>query len=229
MMDYENIRLRFGNRILLKDVSLQLAKNNVMLLSGDNGTGKSTLLRIMAGLIKPDSGHLISSKKVIDLRHCQTTLLADVMYLHQTPYLFSGTVMQNLRFANTNHQSNGFGVFDYALKWVGLSHLANVNAQTLSGGERQRIALARALIRRPRILLLDEPTAHVDAQTSQHIKALLEELKSQTMSMVIASHEAHRFQSIVDTKYHLQNAQINLVKPKTSTQARKHSLRIVGI
>ena len=130
------------------------------------------------------------------------------MYLHQTPYLFDGSVRQNLQYAHKKGRGDRFQLINQALEWVGLSHLANENAKTLSGGERQRVALARALLRRPRILLLDEPTAHLDAISNAQISNLLGELKSHTVSMLIASHEPTYLSDLVNQEVRLENGKL---------------------
>ena len=208
MMDYQHIYQRFGRREILSDLSIQLKAGQLVLLSGENGAGKSTLLRIMAGLLKPDAGELTDSCGHKSITRSRKHLLEQVMYLHQTPYLFEGSVKRNLQFAQPRGAEGKQAQLEQALEWVGLSHLSEENAKTLSGGERQRIALARALLRRPRILLLDEPTAHLDAQSNAQIIRLLSELKSRTTSMLIASHEPENIGQLFDIEYRLEEGRL---------------------
>ena len=208
MVEYKHIHQRFGRRDILSDVSIQLEPGQLILLSGENGAGKSTLLRVMAGLLKPDAGELIDEAGRRLISRSRKSLLEQVMYLHQTPYLFEGSVRKNLQFALPKDAENKCVQVDQALEWVGLSHLASENAKTLSGGERQRIALARALLRRPRYLLLDEPTAHLDAESNARIAQLLGELKLRTVSMLIASHEPGHLDQLVDVEYRLDHGRL---------------------
>ncbi len=203
MMEYKHIHQRFGRREILSDVSIQLKPGELLLLSGENGAGKSTLLRVMAGLLKPDAGELIDETGRRLISRSRKLLLEQVMYLHQTPYLFEGSVRKNLQYAQQKEAEEKRLQVDQALEWVGLSHLASENAKTLSGGERQRVALARALLRRPRYMLLDEPTAHLDAESNAQIAQLLGELKLRTVSMLIASHEPGHLDRLVDVEYRL--------------------------
>ncbi|MCP4010114.1 MAG: ABC transporter ATP-binding protein [Proteobacteria bacterium] len=207
-MEYKHIHQRFGRREILSDVSIQLKPGELLLLSGENGAGKSTLLRVMAGLLKPDAGELIDETGRRLISRSRKLLLEQVMYLHQTPYLFEGSVRKNLQYAQQKEAEEKRLQVDQALEWVGLSHLASENAKTLSGGERQRVALARALLRRPRYLLLDEPTAHLDAESNAQIAQLLGELKLRTVSMLIASHEPGHLDRLVDVEYRLDRGHL---------------------
>lgn len=212
MIDYKNINIRFGDRQILSDASITLLPNKVALLTGENGCGKSTLLRVMAGLLKPDSGEIVCAGTNSQVTQSQASLIDQVMYLHQIPYMFDCSVRRNLEYAHKKGRGDRLQLVDQALEWIGLSHLAKENATTLSGGERQRIALARALLRRPRILLLDEPTAHLDTVSQSYIASLLSELKSHTVSMLIATHEPAHFEPLVNHEYRLENGKINLLK-----------------
>ena len=223
MIDYKNINIRFGNRQILSDTSIKLQPNKVALLTGENGCGKSTLLRIMAGLLKPDSGEIVCAGTRSQFAQSRASLIDQVMYLHQVPYMFDCSVRRNLEYAHKKGRGDRLQLVDQALEWVGLSHLAKENATTLSGGERQRLALARALLRRPRILLLDEPTAHLDAISQPYIASLLGELKSNTVSMLIATHEPAHFNTLVSHEYTLENGKISLLK--NTTQGENKNLR----
>ena len=215
-IEYQHIHQRFGKREILNDITVWLQQGEVVLLTGDNGSGKSTLLRIMAGLLKPDSGNVVCANEPGAISHSRKTLLKEVMYLHQTPYLFDGSVKKNLLYALNKGREDRAKQVDQALEWVGLEHLAEENAKTLSGGERQRIALARALLRRPRFLLLDEPTAHLDAISSARISNLLLELKSRSVSMLIASHEPFYLGDLIDVEYKLENGRLFLKTAATT-------------
>jgi len=231
MIDYQNIKLKLGGRDILSGASISLEPNQVILLSGDNGSGKSTLLRVMAGLLKPDSGNIVCAGDTCQFSRCQASLLEQVMYLHQIPYMFDCSVKKNLMFAHKKGRGDRLKLIDQALEWVGMSHMADADARTLSGGERQRVALARALLRRPRILLLDEPTAHLDAISNAQIGSLLGELKSHTVSMLIASHEPCYLSDLVNVEYKLEDGRINEVtadRVQASAEGRLSVVSSVG-
>lgn len=224
MIEYKHLKLSFGRREILSDVSISLKPNNVILLSGENGCGKSTLLRVMAGLLKPDAGQISCAGINSGFSQCRSSLLEQVMYLHQIPYMFNTSVKENLLIAHKKGRGDHLRLVEQALEWVGLAHLANENARTLSGGERQRIALARALLRRPRILLLDEPTAHLDATSNAQIVNLLGELKSHTVSMLIASHEPCYLDNLINQELVLEKGEI--IEAKHPQQALEPGRRL---
>ena len=228
MIDYQNIKLKLGGRDILSGASISLEPNQVILLSGDNGSGKSTLLRVMAGLLKPDSGNIVCAGDSCQFSRCQASLLEQVMYLHQIPFMFDGSVKKNLMYAHKKGRGDRLKLIDQALEWVGMSHMADADAKTLSGGERQRVALARALLRRPRILLLDEPTAHLDAISNAQIGSLLGELKSHTVSMLIASHEPCYLSDLVNVEFNLQGGTISEVDKSTGLMAPEGHLSIIS-
>ena len=227
MIEYKNLKLGFGGRQIISDASLHIHPNKVILLTGDNGCGKSTLLRVMAGLLKPDAGEIVCAGINSRFNQCQASLLEQVMYLHQTPYLFHGSVKQNLMYAHKKGRGDRLQLVDQALKWVGLAHLKDEDAKTLSGGERQRVALARALLRRPRILLLDEPTAHLDAISNAQIGHLLGELKSHTVSMLIASHEPTYLSDIVNQEFRMEDGRLVEQTSKQKTERIDTQLKVV--
>ena len=214
MLKYQHICQRYGKREILNDVSIQLGRGQLLLLSGENGAGKSTLLRIMAGLLRPDAGEVVDETGRRSISRGRKSLLERVMYLHQIPYLFEGSVKKNLQFVQQQGAPEQRMQLGQALEWVGLSHLEDENAKTLSGGERQRVALARALLRRPQFLLLDEPTAHLDAESIAQIAQLLAELKSRTVSMLIASHETSHLDQLIDIEYRLDQGCLKKSLPK---------------
>lgn len=206
------IQKRFGNRLVLEDAGLELTGGECKLLCGENGAGKTTLLRIAAGLEKPDKGGLNTGLGNVNWRRCRRTLLEKIVYLHQQPYLFDGTVMYNLMYAITGTSRNKKETAHRALQWAGLEGLAHHFAKTLSGGEKQRVALARAWLRNPAVMLLDEPTANMDMQARSRALDLLQQLKEQGLALLIATHDPVQFKDLADTCLTLKNGKIHKEK-----------------
>jgi tungstate transport system ATP-binding protein len=202
---------RFAKRAVLNGIELSLRPGECNLLSGANGVGKTTLLRIVSGLEKPDSGQIaILSKSARSWRRCRSDLQKQILYLHQQPYMFDGTVRYNLGYALAKglDKPTRTQLIDAASDWAGLAHLSDTPAKLLSGGERQRVSLARARLRNPRIMLLDEPTANLDQEARERTLELLKSLKEQGIALLLASHDPLHFSVLIDRHLHLYEGRL---------------------
>ncbi len=198
---------QFAGRPILIDVDLTLHRGKAYLLSGANGAGKTTLLRIIAGLEKPDSSRFDLGQGPMKWRHCRSALQSKTLYLHQHPYMFDGSVRYNLGYALPRGLTRELRNerIDKALEWAELNSYAKTPAKTLSSGECQRISLARAWLKRPDMLLLDEPTANLDQESRQRTLDLLVALKQDGISLLVASHDPAHLSTLVDSHIHLDN------------------------
>lgn len=190
----------FGQREILTSIKLNLYSGQCSLLTGANGAGKSTLLRICAGLEKPDQGNVDIGLGLQPWKHLRQILHAKAVYLHQQPYMFDGNVLQNLAYSlprRLNKYERKQRI-EEALHWAELEAIAKNAAKTLSGGERQRIAITRAWLRNPKIMLLDEPTANMDHDARQRTLQLLRNLKEQGIALLVASHDPGHLYTLVD-------------------------------
>ncbi len=159
-------------------------------LLGDNGSGKTTLLRILAGLDVPCQG---SVRWRLDRQWQRPPCPARVIYLHQTPYMFDVSVFDNLRLAARWYglaRRDSLMRVRRMLHWCGLEQQARQRARSLSGGERLRLALARAWLLQPRVLLLDEPTANLDAQAIADVDSLVADLVREGCAVILSAHHA---------------------------------------
>ncbi|MEW8027099.1 MAG: ABC transporter ATP-binding protein [Candidatus Thiodiazotropha sp.] len=206
ILDVSALDKRFGRRVVLKAIELTLHAGECTLLSGGNGAGKTTLLRILSGLEKPDNSQItVATDSPRSWRRCRGDLHRRILYLHQQPYMFDGSVRYNLGYAlptELDKQSRK-RMIDSAIDWAGLHHLTDTPAKSLSGGERQRVSLARAWLRNPRILLLDEPTANLDQEARERTLNLLKSFKEQGIALILASHDPLHFSSLIDRHLHL--------------------------
>lgn len=173
MIELDELCVVKGGRTICHVSRMAIASGERVAILGPNGSGKTTLLRVLAGLETDYAGRC-----TID------ALWRDRVYVHQSPYLFRGTVMFNatygLRVRGVN-RTEGRRRANEWLERLGLGGLARQRVTNLSGGERRRVALARALILRPRLLLLDEPLADLDNDGAAAISAALEELPESTV------------------------------------------------
>ena len=191
-----NIHKKFGRRRILEDVDISLTAGECLLLCGRNGAGKSTLLRILAGMERPDQADVTIDGTVRRWRQAKKRLLAECIYLHQQPYLFEGSVRYNLNYPLSGTRVAREARIREGLDWSGLADLAEQPVHQLSGGERQRVALVRAWLRGPRVMLLDEPTANMDVACRQRTVDLLRTLKGQGMALLIATHDPESFSGV---------------------------------
>ena len=205
--------LSTGRRLLEID-ELSIHAGCCLLLTGPNGIGKTTLLKILSGLEPPDHALVDYRGTRLPWPAARRRYRRDVIYLHQQAYLFDRSVTDNV-----NYGLRGLGLsraqvaerVQRALEWAGLSHLAGRNARELSGGEKQRVALTRALVLTPRVLLLDEPFSGLDEESRGRTGFLIQRLKSEQVGVVVTSHELLPLTGIADE--HLELRAGRLVPP----------------
>ena len=207
------IEKSFSKSQILCGVDLSLYPGKCILLSGKNGVGKTTLLKIIAGLEIPDLAKIEISGKTNCWKKVVRIVRKEIIYLHQHPIMFSSTVESNvaygLRFTSLNRKQRRESV-EEALEWAGLTDIAKKQAKTLSGGVQQRVAFTRAWILNPKVLLLDEPMANMDQESREQTYQLLLRMKSAGMSLVITSHFMQYFEGIVDQHLQLKNGTLEL-------------------
>lgn len=175
-----NLSLKLGETELLRNLTLSSTSAGVTLVMGANGAGKSLFLRCLHGLL-PATGEVRFSGRLL-----QNTL-ADQAMVFQKPTLLRRTVWQNMVFAAPN--KNSAGAIEALLHEVHLTEKMHQPARRLSGGEQQRLALARALLTEPKILLLDEPTASLDPASVMIIERLILQAAEAGVKVVFVSHD----------------------------------------
>ena len=197
---------------ILRNVDISLYPGKCILLSGNNGSGKTTLLKIIAGLEAPSRAEIVFSGKSHSWKSAIQSIRREIIYLHQQPYLLSGTVESNvsygLRFTSLNRKQLRESVKE-ALEWAGLADVAKHQAKTLSGGVQQRVAFTRAWILNPRVLLLDEPMANMDIESREQACDLLKRMKSEGMSIVLTSHDINIFDGLIDSHFSLSDGKLD--------------------
>jgi phospholipid/cholesterol/gamma-HCH transport system ATP-binding protein len=188
----------FGENHVLKGVDLDLYRRENVVVLGRSGTGKSVLIKIIAGLLKPDKGHVVVLDKVVEnlSREQIRQLRLKLGFSFQNSALYdSMTVRENLEFplvqnSKTLKRSQINKEVEEVIEAVGLSQTINQMPAELSGGQRKRIGIARTLILRPEIMLYDEPTAGLDPITSIDINNLINEVQQRYhTSSIIITHD----------------------------------------
>ena len=212
LLVFRGIEKTFAKTNILRNVDISLYPGKCILLSGNNGSGKTTLLKIIAGLETPSRAEIEFSGKSHSWKSAIRSIRREIIYLHQQPYLLSGTVESNvsygLRFTHLNRKQLRESVKE-ALEWSGLSDVAKQQAKTLSGGVQQRVAFTRAWILKPKVLLLDEPMANMDIESREQACDLLKRMKSEGMSIVITSHDTNIIDGLIDIHFSLSDGKLD--------------------
>lgn len=196
ILKVENISHHWGSqKPIYKNVNFSLNNCEKTLLEGRSGSGKTTLLKISAGLLVPNGGKVgwAAYPDIYALSDSQRTLWrrANIGYLNQDstmlPNLTIGeNIIQNLPRGQRKKYKNRIVEL---LDILGIGHLAKAYPVYCSGGERQRAGIARALAREPQLLILDEPTASLDAKSAYRVLSLLDEVASQGAAILVSSHD----------------------------------------
>jgi len=188
-----SVTKRYGANVAVDIDALTIAAGRLYTLTGANGAGKSTLLGILAFLTPPTTGEIFYAGERIDWRSDVVgRRRRKVTLLHQSPYLFGGTVFRNVAYGLLSRGIAGETAdraVDRALATVGLDRFRDRDARKLSGGEAQRVAMARALVLKPEVLLLDEPLANIDRETAGLLETVIASLPAQGTTVVMTTHE----------------------------------------
>ena len=195
MLVVDGVSLSFGKRRILEGVSFELPPGRIMALTGKSGSGKTSLLGIISGLLPPDGGRVLFDNRDIfrwgDFRRSRfrnRQIGFVFQFFNLLPELSS---RQNIALpAVLNPSSGDIGrEIDFLVEYLGLSEIIDDHPGTLSGGERQRVAIARAVINNPRLILADEPTGNLDTATGDQILQLItERCREAAMSLIMVTH-----------------------------------------
>lgn len=188
----DRLRKFYGNRLQFDIARFSLDAGRAYVLTGANGAGKSTLLRILAGLEGAEAQGVTFEAQATALSPYPAALRAAVVYVHQHPVMFSTSVAANIAYGLVVRgmpKALVAQLVDEAINWAGVAHLKGSDPARLSGGEKQRIALARARVLEPKLLLLDEPTANLDGAAREQVLALIPQLVKEGTCVVMACHD----------------------------------------
>jgi len=191
--------LSYGNKIALNNVSAGADRSESIALVGDSGAGKSSLVNLLVRFYDPSEGEIIINEKYNIKDLTLKSLHQKIAYVTQRIYIFNDTIAQNVAYGQEFNEARVKEALEkaYALEFIeslenGIDTMLTENGNNLSGGQRQRIALARAIYKKPDILILDEATSALDNKSEALIQKALEALKSEMITITVA----HRLSTI---------------------------------
>lgn len=219
-MTLDQVVVRRRGKVILGPVDLVVDQGGPLIVLGPNGSGKTTLLRVMHGIERINGGRVTWAKNSPE-RHA---------FVFQSPIIMRRSVMENLAYPLRLARVPKGDVADRVAHWlarIGLEQAGSSPASRLSGGERQKLALARALIRKPDVLFLDEPCANLDGHATREIEALLQDTAARGTRIIMATHDmgqarrlAQRLIFMLDGKIHETGAAAgSFAQPKTDALA----------
>ena len=204
------LRKVFGDRLILQLGPLALEAGRSYVLTGDNGSGKTTLLRMLAGLEPgPIEGLAFEGREVSGY---PDWLRREIVYVHQHPYLFHSSIAANIAYGlkvRAIDRDERERRITRAIRWAGLNEFAGTPPAKLSGGEKQRVALARAEVLQPRMILLDEPTANLDAEARAQTIALIGKLCGENVTVLLACHDRELIELPEIRRLHLEAGRLS--------------------
>ncbi len=212
-LEARNLWHRFGDRTVLHGISLAVSPGEFLAVIGRSGTGKTTLLRLLAGLESVQKGELLQDNHPIEVFNARARLM-----FQDGRLLPWDCVAGNVALGLARERANRVA---WALERVGLADRANDWPNTLSGGQRQRVALARALAADPGLLLLDEPLGALDALTRIEMQSLVEATwKEAGSTAVLVTHDVEEAVTLADRVIVLEAGQISLERAVTLSRPR---------
>jgi len=209
-LEVRSLSKNIGSAEILKGIDLTVERGEILGLIGPTGSGKTTLLRLVNLLDEPSTGSILFDGREVSGRPEREKLAARrrMAMVFQKPVMFKASVEENVSFGlKMRGRDDAEGMRDRvkeALAAVGLSGYESRDANTLSGGEMQRIALARAIILQPELLLLDEPTANLDPRSAASIDSLLQSLAGGRTAVILATHNMQQCRKLADSVAVLQ-------------------------
>ncbi|MCC6304706.1 MAG: LPS export ABC transporter ATP-binding protein [Rhodobacteraceae bacterium] len=226
----ERLHKSYRKRLVLRDVSLELGRGEVVALLGPNGSGKTTCFYAIAGLIAPEAGRVIVDGRDVTALPMYRRARAGIGYLPQEVSIFRGlSVEDNIlavleiaeRVAHRRRER-----LEELLSDFSITHLRRAPALSLSGGERRRVEIARCLAAEPKYLLLDEPFAGVDPIAVAEIRQLVADLRNRGIGVLITDHNVRETLEIVDRAYILHDGRV-LMSGTTAEVVRDETVRRV--
>ena len=214
MLKVENLSVHYGMIQAVRDVSFEVNEGEVVSLIGANGAGKTTILRTLSGLVRPSAGKIQFLGKEIQKLPAQKIVAGGLSQVPEGRHVFPGlTVMENLEmgaFLKKNREENQANLKKVFSRFPRLEERKNQDAATLSGGEQQMLAMGRALMSTPKLLLLDEPSMGLAPIFIHEIFDIIQDIQKQGTTVLLIEQNANKALAISDRGYVLETGKIVL-------------------
>ena len=216
-----DLSFNIEGKALLHNTNLSLSGDGITVLLGANGAGKTIFLKLLAGLLTPRSGTITSNKKTLEMKTRS--------FVSQEPVILRRTVLKNMLFVLPRITHEEGTLAKGLLKMMGLNEKEHQNALTLSAGEKQRLCLARAIITNPEILLLDEPTANIEPNSTTLIEKYLIQKVRSFRKIFFVTHDINQARRLADEIVFIDTGRViehssseNFFKNPKTKEARKY-------
>nr|WP_238989882.1 ABC transporter ATP-binding protein [Streptococcus uberis] len=214
MLTVENLSINYGAIEAVKEISFRVEEGEVVTLIGANGAGKTSILRTISGLVRPKSGRISFLGEDIHKSQARKIVAKGLSQVPEGRHVFAGlTVMENLEMGaflkkdKADNQKTLKMIFD---RFPRLEERKHQDAATLSGGEQQMLAMGRALMSKPKLLLLDEPSMGLAPIFIQEIFDIIQDIQKQGMTVLLIEQNANKALSIADRAYVLETGKVVL-------------------
>jgi len=195
----------YGNKKVVRDISLSIKRGEIIGLLGPNGAGKTTTFYMIVGLVKPDTGSILLDKTDLTKAPIYLRGAKGIGYLPQEPSIFRGmnvednllSIIEVVEKDKNKHQI----ILQGLLNEFNISHVKKSKSLVLSGGERRRLEIARTLAAKPKFLLLDEPLTGIDPVSIEEIKTIIKSLTKKNIGVLITDHNVRETLKIIDKVY----------------------------
>jgi branched-chain amino acid transport system ATP-binding protein len=205
----ENVNTFYGDSHILKDLSLHVEHGETVALLGRNGVGKTTTLKSIVGWVPPRSGRITFEGNDITGQEMMKNARAGISLVPEERRIFTNlTVAENLKLAQVTAQKPGWPLKDVYARFPRLQERSSQRGDEISGGEKQMLAIARALVQETQLLMLDEPTEGLAPLIVREVEAIVREIKSQGMTILLVEQNLYSALAVADRCYVLDQGSI---------------------
>ncbi len=195
ILKVENLKVSYSNHVALENINFKIEDGEYVCLVGENGSGKSTLIKSIVGLLKPEDGRIDLNISLDEVAYLSQTNLKDLDFPAISKEIIMSGVQRHgkLPFYTKKDKEN----YEEVIKKLKINEIQNKRIGDLSGGQKQRVLIARALIRNPKLLILDEPATGLDYNITKELYKTLEELNTKNkMTIIMATHDIDEINAI---------------------------------